>query len=562
MKTSLTIKQHNFLTACIFFAILLGGILLLSRYIIPVYAINDDMTIRSILSGAYTGMPDGHAIYMQYPLSGLLRLLYCWAKLPWFEIVSFVFIAGSMFVIIYDSGNRFLCVLLCVSVVYPIYFSMHYTTTAALLAAAAVLVVYRKEKVYLFPILWLLAYMLRKEIGMLCILFLALAFWVRFVNWSVEERKRNVKQTGSAIGVALLGWIICLLLNGFCYRSEEWKDFQTFNKYRVSLYDYTDFIPSEYYKDHCEAFGLTTEQHHILTTYNILLDKWLDTETITELSEKVAHHMEQNSSFVEEIVTAVKTYLSQVYYDGYPYNILCLAGYVFIGGYIVYKKCWKQLMPLAGVGVGKALVAIFLIVQGRFPERIAVSLYLIEILSLLGQFEGICDKRLVKRQKPLILLATVGCYLFLSVMGYSVLRNVWVQNQTALAYQKEWEQIKTYCAKNPDNIYWGYTFSIQSYTGMPYEDVAENLYMLGCWTANSPLIHTVYEELEVADAAESLVFHEKAHLLIEESRDITSLQRYFDNRFGKVAFEAVAAIELSDGNLLMDYQIKQVENVW
>ena len=30
----------------------------------PVYYLNDDVTMRSIVSGACTGVPDGHAVYM------------------------------------------------------------------------------------------------------------------------------------------------------------------------------------------------------------------------------------------------------------------------------------------------------------------------------------------------------------------------------------------------------------------------------------------------------------------------------------------------------------------
>ena len=49
--------------------------------------LNDDVLMKDILSGAYTGVPDGHNIQMQYPLgaflAGLYRLI---PSLPWYGI--------------------------------------------------------------------------------------------------------------------------------------------------------------------------------------------------------------------------------------------------------------------------------------------------------------------------------------------------------------------------------------------------------------------------------------------------------------------------------------------
>ena len=40
------------------------------------YAINDDINMRDIASGAYTGTPDGHLIFMLYPMGFVLKSLY------------------------------------------------------------------------------------------------------------------------------------------------------------------------------------------------------------------------------------------------------------------------------------------------------------------------------------------------------------------------------------------------------------------------------------------------------------------------------------------------------
>ena len=40
------------------------------------YDLNDDMVIKDILSGAYTGTPDGHTNQMLYPLGLILGFFY------------------------------------------------------------------------------------------------------------------------------------------------------------------------------------------------------------------------------------------------------------------------------------------------------------------------------------------------------------------------------------------------------------------------------------------------------------------------------------------------------
>ena len=48
------------------------------------YDLNDDVLLKDILSGAYSGSPDAHSIQMLYPVSFLISLLYrIFPALPW-----------------------------------------------------------------------------------------------------------------------------------------------------------------------------------------------------------------------------------------------------------------------------------------------------------------------------------------------------------------------------------------------------------------------------------------------------------------------------------------------
>ena len=66
------------------------------------YDLNDDVLIKDILSGAYTGTPSGYNNQMMYPISvliaGLYRLI---PSVPWYGIMLMGWLAASVTVIVY-----------------------------------------------------------------------------------------------------------------------------------------------------------------------------------------------------------------------------------------------------------------------------------------------------------------------------------------------------------------------------------------------------------------------------------------------------------------------------
>ena len=69
-------KISNILCSCL---VVLGIYAVGAYYFDFFYDLNDDMVIKDILSGAYSGIPNGHTNQMLYPigmlLSGFYRLL-------------------------------------------------------------------------------------------------------------------------------------------------------------------------------------------------------------------------------------------------------------------------------------------------------------------------------------------------------------------------------------------------------------------------------------------------------------------------------------------------------
>ena len=66
------------------------------------YDLNDDVLIKDILSGAYTGTPSGYNNQMMYPISvliaGLYRLI---PSVPWYGIILMGGLATCVSIIVY-----------------------------------------------------------------------------------------------------------------------------------------------------------------------------------------------------------------------------------------------------------------------------------------------------------------------------------------------------------------------------------------------------------------------------------------------------------------------------
>ncbi len=65
------------------------------------FDLNDDVLMKDILSGAYTGLPQGHNIQMLYPVSAFIALLYrAYRGLDWYGIFFFACHFGCVFILL------------------------------------------------------------------------------------------------------------------------------------------------------------------------------------------------------------------------------------------------------------------------------------------------------------------------------------------------------------------------------------------------------------------------------------------------------------------------------
>ena len=160
-------KKENYLNLILAFitGIILWGILAL--FFDFYYELNDDVLIKDILAGVYTGRPDAHNNQMMYPISFLITMLYGMTKnIPWFGIfeiacfaISFIIICSRLLGIVEGIIQKIILAIFMLVLWLGAYLweltMIQYTVVCGVLCMAAAILVYTSDhkdsiKVFVF----------------------------------------------------------------------------------------------------------------------------------------------------------------------------------------------------------------------------------------------------------------------------------------------------------------------------------------------------------------------------------------------------------------------------
>lgn len=551
-KENARVINKNKLLCTIVLIIVSGiGILFLS----PVFYLNDDVTMRSILSGAYTGIPDGHAVYMQYPLTGILALLYrVTAFIPWFELFFTACITVCMVLVAEEFRYPVIGCLSAVVCFIPFSIYMHYTLVAALMAGTGVFLLMRGKRNGWSVVLLLLAYMVRSQIGLLSLPFVAISIVWRVASAAKGERKKETIIRLKYCTVLMGCIFLCFLMNSVCYNTPEWKRYLSYNDSRTLLYDYTDFLSTDYYNENYTSYGMSEEEYQILSSYNTLLDAGIDDRKLEEVAEKVSSGRNRSSSFGQELKECISQYYLQIRYGDVPYNYIWIAFYLLLTVGFIARHKWLRLSVLFALGAGRSVIWIYLLWRGRFPERVSLSLYIMELMILLGM--GIYLVRdagcISEKQKKIGGVVLVLLLVYLTGFQWKT-TTAKIEQQTEL--QRDWKLLKEYCGEHSDRFYLADVFSVVKYADYQYSRDTENIMLMGGWMSFSPLAGGRLEGIHSQDAAEALYYQETVSLIADKATDVNWLEAYLQNRFGECELEAIAEIGGAESGCFVEYRV-------
>lgn len=361
------------------------------------FDINDDTLMRDIMSGVYSGTPDGHNMQTLYPLGAVIALCYrLYGAFPWYGAFLFLCQFGCFFAVgvrlcaLIDTADtakscfawKLLCLLGLTLFQWGVWLThmvnVQYTITGGMLAGAAVFLfvtaphtVERNAseaaakalsvKEFLMKslpslLLFLLAFQLRSEMALLMLPFLGLAG--AFCWW--EDRPvvtgKNLKKYGGLFLLLLAGMGLSLGADALAYGG-EWKEFRRFFNDRTTIYDfYPEVVTDDAYAADLEEMGVWYGARLLLENYNYGLDEKVDAQLLSDVAAYAKEHVGGTRDWGKLFKDKLLLYRYRSFHrEDAPYNLLMWLAYAanIIAAVILLhgraeKSCDKAVPEKAG----------------------------------------------------------------------------------------------------------------------------------------------------------------------------------------------------------------------
>lgn len=554
-----------------FLCVLLCFLILLNKYT-PVFLRIDDVKMRWIISGAYTGNPSAYALYLKYPFSYIIKMLYVLFPNNYWYSISFIAIHAIclfmvLFKILEQFGKRkmrnYIVIIISVVLVFLFFnidniLNLEFTSLAAVCGSTGLfLLIIEKEdnsiKNNLFNIccyifLFVLCYGIRLSVFKMVSVFIMTV--MIFSKSNIKYIQNNWKKTINLFWISNKKMIISIILilftvgatkisNIIAYSSDDWKEFQSYNSKRSLLYDYEDMIP-DYYEnmDFYQNLEIDENSYLAITDYNIGFPEEISIETINSISEyskktKIRGSIEEAFYVVYEVL----------FDEDFAFITIILMFFSFINVCLFFLSNQKNHFRAYLICIiGILFECFYMGIGGRFPERVVISILLIWnavnwgylINNLKFYNHNTYDyKKIITSNKiisGLFFIILIFLLLFILSIKYTKLT---YKIDEASAKLSNILPIKEYVNTNKENFYYMTTHLIsRKYSEMWNEEpIYCNFQELGGWEMFSPCFEEKMNKEEFK-SIESALLKEKVYLITDEQYAIDYILTYYNNKYG------------------------------
>lgn len=540
------------------------------------YDLNDDVLIKDVLSGVYSGSPSGYTMQLLYPLGFVLSVLYRALSLPVFGIFLVLCQFGAVWAVGYQSAECCrtrkgkAAALISEAILWISVFGMHlvyiqYTVTAGMLAAAALFwILTAKRRRWFALVLYWLAFCLRTEIALLLLPLACVAGLCALVReW---KKEREAVRYFSLFGILILGMGALYAADAAAYSAPEWKQFRQFFDDRTALYDYRlDFV--EQYEENravYEKLGISQERQQLLANYNFGADDEMDAVMMHRLAQE-ASAAQEKPDFKKELSVAVWRLAHENWFGkgDAPFNLLWLGMGLLLCAFFCMKRRFGRLwQPLLGGACGAALW-LFLLLQGRMVERVTHPLYLAQILLFAGMLfaeSRAADAEGRQNAEAWSLGLAAG---MCALTGLACLPGAVSRIEAEAGRREEVnaanEAVMDYCRAHPKTLYLEDVYSTVAYSEklMTDRDKPFNYDLLGGWLVKSPLTSRKLSTFGFSSMGEAVRAGEGVNILAEEGSDMSWLKEFFTDTGVEAELLKVGGIE--DGTDI--YQVIPAERL-
>lgn len=550
-----------------------------------IFLTNDDMYLQAIVSGELSGTPRAHMIYSNYILGLILSGLYTISvQVPWYGI----YLTAMCFLCFWAVLYR--CLSFCRSFrVYPaviVLFAvlgfcavfrhvamLQYTvvaafagSTAVFLALTADLTCSRRELTlnYAAVILFASASLLIREKVFFMMAPFAACGWLG--KWICEKEK--TKETGRRYLFLFLGiFTVMLALCGadrLAYRlgedKEAWLEYKAYNRAREEILDYQGFPDYDVNEAFYLELGIGREAFLGAQNYYLLLpqDAFYG-ESMERIASLARANKKSSESLPDSFLRVYREFLRcNANYSDRPMNIVVYCVWIVMAALAFITRKKELLIRLALVFLARMGMWGVILYQGRYPDRITQSLYLVELLMLLALFLAYYKEVKAGWAKKYYKGFLWGAALFVCIpsfyIGLQKALAVKGENAGKLYFGISYRQLKEYCAQNSDSLYLidmnSASFFTDSVFGTPdkEKDLCRNLLPLGSWPVKSPLTAANLKRYGVDNPKEDLCDRDHIFFVFKDS-DATPtayLTEFYNAEYGGNGSKGEVVLERVD----------------
>jgi len=563
------------------------------------YFVNDDLIIRDILSGRFSGVADAHIYNVIYPFAWLVKLAYqifpeldIWA----FLMVGLIYIC--LFAVVYRTlglvTKRCLLTIGCVlglftcAVLHHICF-FTFTATGTICAATALFLYVTtppdKTKVGTYLpslLLMLVSFCIRKDTLLMVLPFFGV--WLVYLFLKEQEKRKNLLKLLRPVFALAVCCAVLWVGHLQAFSGEEWQDFLEFRDLRKSVHDFSGYPSYEENKGLYEDIGISYEEYRTVATGNLgggntVLDY---SEDIRSILAQVAEQNRTDPTMLNR-ANGLSRINEMLYFSikaGKSNLMFGLLLTLVLTAVLACRKRWKLLAALY-IGVAGVFLEIGLIAWGGHISRVVImlltSMMIIWPCCVAAYFLGIAEKpdaaleAFTQKDLPSVGLciaditkfkkwAASVCFgtLCVCIAAGCLTAGSWVSQikgeESAYALRSDATyELYNYCRSDPENTYFQPALAITYHTDTlsrfrKFDSSFNNLVILGGWNAFSPeyqqSLVTMGLRYETIEAA--IVNQENVRVISDETY-IANILEYFQWKYGdRLSWEITDTIE-TDG---------------
>lgn len=579
MKSLINSKKRTILYLIAAIGINLVLFLLVLKLNNCLFVTNDDMTMRDIAAGAYTGTPDGHLVFIQYAMGALISGLYSvFATVPWYSVVLYGTMFLSFVLILYrllalaKNAKMFvlnsLCFAFLIAVLFKYLVYPQYTVASAILGGTAIFWYFTQKKeaskkefvadTILIALLCSLSYMMRQDSFLICAAVLLVGFIIKLIAY----KKAYLKRAGILVLVLLLCLGSIFITEKVAYSAQEFKDYEAFNVPRSRVYDYHGVPPYEADQQLYQKIGIDYSTYLNLTDYSTEVGSAVNAEAMEAIADANDVTYKHQTGIVTQLRNAVPPF-ADMFLNAHYINVMTLCVLMFLAtalfiSILNHKRMKIWLLILSTLTI--ALLAFYIAFGGRIIERVTMIFILVSlmvsfsVIAVNEQYE-LTFLAKCKGRKVISWVLAAAFFVFAGAAFVQVVN----KNKTVMASEgafldgrfRALQTVETYMQEHPQNLYYSSVYVLTNNTDklLTHNDTQlfNNAYA-GGWMAKSPMHYERLEKLGMKkDFAEGLVTQPQA-LFLSPPDNMPSMKAYIEEHYENKTLEQVDMIQVTDAS--------------